>query len=157
MHHTQAAVVADFIRTNSSVVEWDLSANASIEDAAALEGILAALAQARGVRVLRLNQIWPSMPAKLAARFMLALASAVRGCTRCARRPPAHMIGSQWVQNPRHGDPIIALSCHQRRAQLTKTPHHDRSGCVRCPSATSSVAARRCSTSGMATSTRGRR
>jgi len=25
--------------------------------------------------------------------------------------PPAHIIGSQWVQTPRHGDPISAPTC----------------------------------------------
>ena len=53
MHRTQAAVVAYFIRTNSSVVEWDLSANASIEDAAALMAVPGVAAAVDRQRVAR--------------------------------------------------------------------------------------------------------
>ena len=36
----------------------------------------------------------------------------------------AHMIGSRWVQTPRHGDPIRRLTCRRRRRAPFLLLHH---------------------------------
>ena len=62
------------------------SSNSAIEDIEALDELLHALKQARGIQRLSLRNIWPAQPVELSARFISLLAEIVRICFLLVKR-----------------------------------------------------------------------
>ena len=90
-----AKEAAAMIEANSSIVQWDLSYNSSIEEVEALAGLLRVIKKSLAVEELNLCRVWPSQPKGLSQEFVQLLADAVRALPRLKHLSFAFKPGTQ--------------------------------------------------------------